>query len=43
MFMDAMKEAVAACAFLFGLPVVLAIIQEAIFALADRRKRRGRK
>lgn len=43
MFMDAMKEAFAACAFLFGLPVVLAIITVAIFALADHAKRRGRK
>ena len=43
MFMDAMKEAFAACAFLFGLPVVLAVITVAIFALADRKKRRGRK
>lgn len=43
MFMDTMKEAFAACALLFGPFVVLGIIQEAIFALADRRKRRGRK
>lgn len=43
MFMDTMKEAFAACAILFGLPVVLAVITVAIFALADCKKRRGRK
>lgn len=43
MFMDAMKEALAACALLFGLPVMLTLALHAIVAIADRKKRRGRK